>query len=319
MHSLVRGLLTALLPLTALVAQEPSAKAALPPEPAPAASDAQAAKGIESRLHYRTGTINVGGDIATLRLPSTLRFLDPDGAKILLEEGWGNPPGSADGVLGMIVPAALNPLDSAGWAVVVQFSSDGYVDDKDAATIDYAKLLKDMQQSTIEENAERRKQGYEAVTLVGWAEQPTYDAAAHKLFWAKELQFGSQSLHTLNYNVRVLGRRGVLELNAVAGMDQLAVIRKEMREVLPVVEFNSGHRYAEYQPGTDKAATYGVAGLVAGAVAAKAGLFKGLIAILLAAKKLVVALVIGGFAAVKRFFSRDKSAAATTTDTAGTT
>lgn len=321
MHPVVRGIVATLVPCAALLAQAPAPKQALPPKSAlPTAPVDSGVKGIESRLHYQNGTITIGGDIATLRLPPTLRFLDPAGAKVLLEEGWGNPPGAADGVLGMIVPAALNPLDSAGWAVVVEFKDDGYVDDKDAATIDYAKLLKQMQDATAEENVERRKQGYEPVTLVGWAEQPTYDAAAKKMYWAKELQFGTQQPHTLNYNVRVLGRRGVLELNAVADMSQLATIRKEMQVVLPVVEFNSGHRYAEYQPGTDKAAAYGVAGLVAGAVAAKAGLFKGLIALLLAAKKLIVALAIGGFAAVRRFFSRDKTAAATgSTDAAGST
>ena len=54
---------------------------------------------------------------------------------------------------------------------------------------------------------------------------PSYDAAAHKLYWAKELMFGTDMDHTLNYNIRVLGRRGVLVLNAVAEMKQLAVIR----------------------------------------------------------------------------------------------
>ena len=287
-------------------------KTALPTAPSGAGGTATTSEEFEAKLGYRTGTIALDNGIATLRLPPSLRYLGHDGAKRLLEDGWGNPPGSADGVLGMIVPTAVSPLDSAGWAVVIQFNEDGYVDDKDAATIDYDKLLQQMKQGTVEENTERAKQGYEPVTLVGWAEKPTYDAAAHKLYWAKELQFGGKSPNTLNYNVRVLGRRGVLELNAVADMSQLDAIRREMQVVLPVVEFNDGHRYADFLPGKDKAAAYGVAGLVAGAFAAKAGLFKGLLALLIAGKKLVVVGAIALFAFVRRFLSRDKGAASET-------
>ena len=76
-------------------------------------------------------------------------------------------------------------------------------------------------------------------------------------------------------------------LNAVAGMDQLSVIKPAMARVLPMVEFNEGYRYADYIPGKDRVAEYGIAALVAGA-AAKAGLFKWLLAVLIASKKMVV-------------------------------
>jgi len=108
----------------------------------------------------------------------------------------------------------------SGWAVVITYDEDGYVDDKGAESIDYTALLKEMKEGVAEANKEREKQGYEPVTLVGWAEPPTYNRDTHKLYWAKELQFGN-SPHTLNYDVRILGRRGVLVLNAVSGMDQL--------------------------------------------------------------------------------------------------
>jgi uncharacterized membrane-anchored protein len=188
--------------------------------------------------------------------------------------------------------------------VIVTYDEDGYVNDKDAESIDYAKMLSDLQQATIEHNKERAKEGYEPVTLVGWAEQPTYDASTHKLYWAKELKFGDAEVNTLNYNVRVLGRRGVLVLNAVAGMPYLGPIKSGMREVIGFVEFNDGHRYADFIDGKDKVATYGIAGLIAGAVATKAGLFKVLLTGLIAAKKL---LVVGGLAiaaAAKKFWAR---------------
>jgi uncharacterized membrane-anchored protein len=44
-------------------------------------------------------------------------------------------------------------------------------------------------------------------------------------------------VHTLNYDVRVLGREGVLSMEAVASIDQLEMIRSEMRPLLDAAEF----------------------------------------------------------------------------------
>ena len=156
------------------------------------------------------------------------------------------------------------------------------------------------QKATIDANEARKKHGYDEMTLVGWAEPPRYDSASHKLYWAKNLRFGDDTAHTLNYNIRVLGRRGVLVLNAVAEMDQLDQIKSAMSKVMGFVEFTDGHRYADFVPGSDKVAEYGIAALIAGGVAAKAGLFKVLLAALIGLKKvLVVAL-----AAVAAFFRK---------------
>jgi len=147
------------------------------------------------------------------------------------------------------------------------------------------------------------KEGYDAIELVGWASPPRYDSVAKKLYWAKELKFGDSSEHTLNYNLRLLGRRGVLVLNAVANMDQLKLVESATPAILAAVNFQDGHRYADYKDGSDKVATYGLAALVAGGVAAKAGLFKGLLVALLALKKLLVVGVIALVAGVKKFWA----------------
>ena len=258
---------------------------------------------FEAKLGYRTGTIDVGDGLATLKLPSSFRFVGPEGSRRLLVEAWGNPAGAADDVLGMLIPADVSPLADEGWGIVMTFDQDGYVDDDDAGSIDYTKMLREMQESVQETNEQRKAEGFDPVTLVGWAEPPHYDPATHKLYWAKELAFGDSSAHTLNYNIRILGRRGVLVLNAVSQMAQLEEIRASSQALLPSVEFNDGHRYADYLPGTDKAATYGLAGLIAGGAAAKAGVFKGLWLALLASKKLVVGLLVGAGAMVKRWLS----------------
>jgi uncharacterized membrane-anchored protein len=154
------------------------------------------------------------------------------------------------------------------------------------------------------ENKEREAQGYERVTLVGWAAAPRYDAATHKLYWAKELNFGGSPANTLNYDIRVLGRKGVLSFNAVSSMEHLAEVEEGMKQVLGFAEFVPGQRYADFNPGTDRLAAYVLGALVAGKLAAKAGFFKLALAALLGAKKLVIVALIGLGALLMKFFRR---------------
>jgi len=254
---------------------------------------------LDSKLAYQTGKVQLSGGMATITLPPSFRFLGQQDSRKLLV-AWGNPPESAQGVLGMLVPSDVSPLSEDGWAIVVTYDDDGYVNDEDAKTLNYDKVLNEMQEQTVASNEARQKEGFEPITLVGWAEPPHYDAATHKLYWAKELKFGSSTDHTLNYSIRILGRRGVLVLNAVSSIGQLDVVKKGTPDVLAAVEFNEGHRYADYLPGTDKAAAYGIGGLIVGATAAKAGLFKLIWVAILASKKLILAGLVAAGAAIKK-------------------
>ncbi len=266
-------------------------------------------------LHFQDGKIALPGNMATLDLSREFHYLPPDDAERVLVTGWGNPPGTKS--LGLIVPAAVSLLDDAGWAVVVTYDKDGHVNDDDASKIDFDDLLKEMQEGVVKANEERKKQGYPAMQLVGWAERPSYSAETHKLYWAKELQTSAPE-HTLNYNVRVLGREGVLVLNAVAGMSQIGTVREEMKKVTAFTEFTAGNRYTDFNASTDKTAEYGIAALVAGGVAAKLGLFGKLFAVLLAFKKLFVlgVLAAAGYVA-KLFGGRGKEVPKTDAPTVG--
>lgn len=246
------------------------------------------AAAFEASLHYQTGTVTLPDGKAVLNLGDKFRYLSPADTSRVLEEAWGNP--HSEPTQGMIVPATLSPVQPDGWAVVVEYEDSGYVSDKDAADIDYDDLLADMKKSTTEDNAAREKAGYETVDLLGWASKPYYDNAGKRLHWAKELKFASSEGSTLNYNIRVLGREGVLVLNAVAGMGQFAAIKPELDEIVKIAEFTPGNRYADFNEATDRKAEYGLAALVAGGVAAKAGW---LAPILLAFKKFFVLILLG--------------------------
>lgn len=270
------------------------------PASAPTASEQpqQTAEQWLATLKPQHGNITLPSGIASLQLNNEFYYLSPDDTERLLTEGWGNPPGFK--TLGMIIPTAVNPLADNGWGVIISYKNDGHISDDDAAKIDYAELLEQMKADDEEDNKARRKQGYAGLTLLGWAEPPSYDQATHKMYWARELKAEDADQTTLNYSIRVLGREGVLELNAVAAMADLQTIKQETPKILAFTNFTDGNRYADYDAKTDKLAPYGLAALVAGGIAAKAGLFAKIGVALLAFKKFIVL----GLVAIAGFFGK---------------
>jgi uncharacterized membrane-anchored protein len=259
-------------------------------------------------LKYQQGEIDLRGGLAKLTVPKEFNYLGPDDAETVLVKIWHNPPSEVK-PLGLLIPAGLTPISSNCWVVTIDYSSDGYVKDDDASKINYDDLLKKMQAGVQANNEERKKEGYPAMELLGWAAPPHYDAATHKLYWAKKYNVEGEEGQTLNYNIRMLGRKGVLELNAIADVAQLPEIDAQTPQILGMVDFKEGSRYADFDPKVDKVAKYGIATLVAGGVlatAAKFGLLKGLWIFLLAAKKFVIIGVIAVVAFFKKMFNRNK-------------
>ena len=135
-----------------------------------------------------------------------------------------------------------------------------------------------------------------------------YDASTRKLYWAKELRFGDNPDTTLNYEIRALGRTGTLDMTFIADADQLAEINDKREAVLSMGQFNQGNRYEDFDSSIDKVAAYGIGALIAGKVAAKAGLFA---AGLLLLKKFGVLLLVGLAAIgrkIKSVFGQNPSA-----------
>ncbi len=288
-----------------------SANAAPEAEPNMEALAAEAAA-----LQWQTGTVDIKNGLAKINLTPDFRFLDAKQAQKVLHDMWGNPENPR--VLGMIFPADKGPLDKGRWAVTVRYDSDGYVKDDDADKINYTDMLKELQEGVKEANPERVKEGYPAIEIVGWAAPPRYDKANHKLYWAKEIKFEGEDVNTLNYDIRILGRRGVLILGAIASIHALPEIQAKVPELLAMVDFQSGNTYADFDPKVDKIAEYGLGALVAGgalAGAAKLGLlgvlWKWIIVIVLMMKKAIIVVVIAVVAGAKALWSKFTNRAST--------
>lgn len=199
----------------------------------------------------------------------------------------------------MIFPQNSSATAEGGYAFVVEYEALGYVKDEDADKIDYDDLLKEMKEGGKKANEERKKAGLETIELLGWAAKPHYDKEKKILYWAKELEVAGADQHTLNYDIRVLGRKGLLNIQAVSGMAQLDSVNSHIADVVSMVSFNEGSRYTDFDSNTDEVAAWTIGGLVAGKVLAKVGFF----AILLKYLKLIIAGVVLAGGAIWRFIT----------------
>lgn len=249
---------------------------------------------INSSFKYQYGKISLENGIAEIDIPKGYKFLNAEQSKYVLSDLWGNPPSE---VLGLLFPEEISPIsDDFTYAVEITYSNEGYIDDEDAKDLDYDDLLEEMQDDTNAANPERKKLGYPEIDLVGWASKPFYDDKNKKLHWEKELSFEGEELNTLNYNIRVLGRKGYLNLNAIGTINVLPKFNNDVDEILNSVHFTVGNKYSDFNPDIDEVAAYGIGGLIAGKLLAKAGFF----ALLLKFWKFIAIGVVGLFSVFKK-------------------
>jgi len=227
---------------------------------------------IDKTFNYQDGAVVLGDDLAVLNVPKGYRFLDKKQADYVLTDLWGNPPTGDYGLLGMLVKNDESPVD-VSYAVEISYSEEGYIEDDDADDMDYEELLEEMQKDAKNANPERIEQGYPTIELVGWASSPFYDQQNKKLHWAKEYKFGGDEENTLNYNIRVLGRKGYINLNVIGSIEVLTDVKSNLDPILASVDFKEGFKYTDFNPDLDEVAAYGIGGLIAGKVLAKAGIF----------------------------------------------
>jgi len=232
---------------------------------------------------------------ATLNLPGDYIFLDNEDTKkfMALNE---NPPDPEDEQL--FAPKDLH------WFALIDFSADGYV--KDDEKIDADSLLASIKEGTEAANAERRKNGWGELQIVGWKKPPYYDTETKRLEWALEAR--DPNGETINFLTKILGRHGVTSALLVASPDRFDADLAEFKQALTHYTFNAGEKYSEFKPG-DKVAAYGLAALIAGgaaAVATKVGFWKWLAVALAASWKFIWVPIVAAGAGIKRLFRRKR-------------
>jgi uncharacterized membrane-anchored protein len=231
------------------------------------------------------------GKIAQVKVPAGFTFLNGDQTRTMLQRAGEPTSGNEVGFMSS---------EQAGWAVYFDFNEIGYVKDADKEKLDANKLLKQLKEGNDAGNKERRRNGVPELELLGWEKEPTYNPQTHNLEWCLRLRAEGHML--LNYNTRLLGRKGVMEVVLVVDPDKLQATLPAFDEVVASHTFDNGQTYAEYRPG-DKIAKYGLGALIVGGAAvgaAKLGLFTSLLVLLKKAWKLVIIAA----AAVATFFKK---------------
>ena len=228
---------------------------------------------------------------AEVDVPTGFIFLNGDQTRAMMRR-VGEP--VSGGELGFLSPT------NEPWSVFFEFSDIGYIKDAEKEKLDPAKLLKQIKEGNETGNKERVKNGAPPLEVIGWEKEPSYDPATHNLEWC--IRGRSEGHDILNYNTRLLGRKGVMEVVLVVDPEAFADTLPKFRQIVAGHQFVVGQSYAEYRSG-DKIAQYGLGALVLGGAAvgaAKLGLFAWLAVFLKKAGKLVVV----GFLAVAAFFKK---------------
>ena len=255
------------------------------PPPAPGASR-------ETKLNILKGPTRaqLGGQ-AHVEVPVGYEFLDGQSTRLLMK-AHGEPTTGQE--VGLLTPT------NADWSVMFEFADIGYVKDDEKNQLNAEKILDSIKRGTAEANKERVRSGNPPLEIVGWEVPPRYDETTHNLEWAIRATSAGQPI--LNYNTRLLGRKGVMEVILIVEPDKLSGTLPEFRNLLAGYSFQTGQAYAEYRPG-DKVAKYGLAALVVGGAAvgaAKLGLLAWVAVFFKKAWKLLVL----AFAAVAAFFRK---------------
>jgi uncharacterized membrane-anchored protein len=226
--------------------------------------------------------------MAEIKVPEGYMFAGAADTKVLME-AMQNPLSGEE--LGFLSPTNME------WFIVFEFSEIGYVKDDEKDKLDADAVLESLRKGTEVGNKERKKRGWPELTITGWEIPPRYNSETHNLEWATRL--ASEGHANINYNTRLLGRRGVMRVTLVADPETLVTATPIFKSLLKEYSYVGGERYAEYRQG-DKIAKYGLTALMVGgaaAVAAKSGLLKGLWKIIV-----VAAVAIGAF--VKKLMGR---------------
>jgi uncharacterized membrane-anchored protein len=215
------------------------------------------------------------GDLAEIKVPAGYRFTGKDGTRKFLEL-TGNPPSGDE--LGTVIPISDSDDSKNGgfWFVIFEFNDVGYVKDDDKDKLDAGALLKSIQNATEEANKARAERGWTPFHVRGWYKPPFYDVSTRNLTWAMQGYSTNQGKEetSVNYSVRILGRRGTMNVDLVLDPGLVDSVVPKFNKLLSGFSYLAGGSYSDFRAG-DKIAEYGLATLIAGgatAVALKTGL-----------------------------------------------
>lgn len=238
-------------------------------------------------------------DQAVLNVPVGYAFM-PEARARKFMDNFGNKTDA--GFMGIVLP-----VRNQGWFSTLEYVASGYIRDDDAKTWNADAMIANMRKSTEEGNEDRVKKGMPAIEVLDWVERPHYDAKMHRLIWSvsvrdKDTKQSAATGDTINYRTLALGREGYIAIVMVTQLSAIEAQKPYAKELLANLNFNTGKRYSDFDVSTDHVAEYGLAALIGGVVAHKLGFLALIAAFALKFIKLIGIAILGGLAALRRFF-----------------
>lgn len=246
----------------------------------------------------RIGTIPFSVCHSSLTVPSGFVFLNKEQTSHLIVDYWNNPKDRMDNVVGALVPSNINYFYQISTAYIISYDNSGYVPDDDANDIDYDDLLKTIQEQEKEENKSLPTD--QQSTTIGWARTPKYIYDRHVLVWAKTLSF--QYGNTVNYDMRILGKNGLVSINAVVDPEECEEVVSLESTIISSLKYDNGYTYNDFDASSDKVSEWTVGSLVAGGILAKSGVLAKIGVLLLKCWKLIAIGIVAVGAGIRKYF-----------------
>jgi len=202
---------------------------------------------------------------ATLWLPSGYVFIDAEKARDLMDGEAGVMDEANQGI---VLPDTRTPT----WMGYVDLLDEGFVKEDDAKAMDAPSLLAAFTASVAAQNMERAHYGVAPLTVDRWVQPPSYLAAKHNVnacvsaIDASAVEPGERLVNCLSF---ALGRQGAIKILVAGEQSNVAAFEQEAADLAGHVTYDQGAGYRDIVATQDRAARYGSAELVGGAVGLK--------------------------------------------------
>ncbi len=223
------------------------------PAPAPAPTTTPAPTAEPAAAEGRSGVIALPAGDVSLNVPASYRFYGvPEAQAFLQRAGAAAPSGE---ILGMVAPASTDLQAADVWASVISYEPLGYVAPETASGLTAPSFEADVRAVRATQNR----------AFEGFYIQPAFDQAAAGLSWAERTAAPGAGGKDFRHEQRLLGRRGVVGITSIGHADQQGAITSAAPDMVTMVGFPEGQRYADFVAASDSVSAYGVPNLVTGA------------------------------------------------------
>ncbi|MDJ0943023.1 MAG: DUF2167 domain-containing protein [Kiloniellales bacterium] len=151
---------------------------------------------------------------------------------------------------------------AAGSFIDIEYHEIGFLEDEDWKDVAPDSLLQEIIDGTRDSNPIRAENGYPTLEVLGWAEEPHYNARNNTVYWATRLR-DSEGIEAINAIALKLGRHGYSRLTWTGDPEQFQNAKMALGPALTSYDYQEGARYADFRAG-DAVAAVGLGALAVG-------------------------------------------------------